>query len=80
MGDHRLYSTLKNIPPLVAAVPMLAEASIGHELEAPLTSPLFWVSLAAALLIAGAFAFPINRWLISRGRGHAVVHAHHGGS
>ena len=37
--------------------------------EASLTSPLFWVSLAAALLIAGAFAFPVNRWLISRGRG-----------
>ena len=49
-------------------------------MEAPLSSPLFWVSLAAALLIAGAFAFPVNRWLISRGRGHAVVHAHHGGS
>lgn len=42
-----------------------------------LASPLFWGSLAAALLIAGAAAFPVNRWLISRGRGHAVVHAHH---
>ena len=47
-------------------------------MDAPLTSPLFWGSLALALLIAGAFAFPVNRWLISRGRGHAVVHAHHG--
>lgn len=44
-----------------------------------LSSPLFWGSLAAALLIAGAFAFPVNRWLISRGRGHAVVHSHHSG-
>lgn len=46
-------------------------------MEAHLDSPLFWGSLAAALLIAGVAAFPVNRWLISRGRGHAVVHAHH---
>jgi len=37
----------------------------------------FWASLAAALLIAGAVAYPVNRWLISRGKGHAVVHQHH---
>ena len=36
----------------------------------------FWGSLALALLIAGACAFPVNRWLIARGRGHAVVHPH----
>lgn len=46
-------------------------------MDAPLDSPLFWGSLAAALLIAGAAAFPVNRWLIARGKGHAVVHAHH---
>jgi len=46
-------------------------------MDAHLTSPLFWASLAAALVIAGAAAFPVNRWLISRGRGHAVVHEHH---
>lgn len=46
-------------------------------MEAPLTSLLFWMSLAVALLIAGAAAFPVNRWLIPRGRGHAVAHAHH---
>ena len=37
----------------------------------------FWASLAAALLIAGAAAFPANRALIARGKGHAVVHQHH---
>jgi hypothetical protein len=37
----------------------------------------FWAALAAALLIAGAAAYPVNRWLISRGRGHAVIHQHH---
>ena len=43
-----------------------------------LTSPLFWGSMALALVVAGMFAFPVNRWLIARGKGHAVVHAHHG--
>ena len=47
-------------------------------MDAHLDSPLFWGSLGAALVIAGAASFPVNRWLISRGRGHAVVHAHHG--
>jgi hypothetical protein len=37
----------------------------------------FWASLALSLLIAGAAAYPANRWLIARGKGHAVVHAHH---
>ena len=37
----------------------------------------FWAALAVALLIAGAAAYPVNRWLISRGKGHAVVHQHH---
>jgi len=46
-------------------------------MEAGPTSLLFWSSLAFALLIAGAAAFPVNRWLIARGKGHAVVHQHH---
>ena len=47
-------------------------------MDAGLTNLLFWGSLTVALLIAGAVAFPVNRWLIVRGKGHAVVHAHHG--
>ena len=43
-------------------------------MEAGLDSFLFWGSLAFALVVAGAIAFPVNRWLIARGRGHAVVH------
>jgi hypothetical protein len=43
-----------------------------------LTSPLFWGSLAVALLIAFAVALPVNRWLIGRGKGHAVMHEFHG--
>ncbi len=46
-------------------------------MDSGIASPLFWGSLAAALVIAGAAAFPVNRWLIARGRGHAVVHQHH---
>jgi hypothetical protein len=46
-------------------------------MEAGLDSLLFWSSLAFALLVAGVAAYPVNRWLIARGRGHAVVHAHH---
>ena len=46
-------------------------------MEAGLTNLLFWGSLTVALLIAGAVAYPVNRQLIRRGRGHAVVHAYH---
>jgi hypothetical protein len=47
-------------------------------MAAGLGEPLFWGALAVALLVAGAVAWPLNGWLIARGRGHAVVHAHHG--
>jgi hypothetical protein len=47
-------------------------------MEAGLGELLFWGSLIVALAIAFAAAFPVNRWLIARGKGHAVVHAHHG--
>jgi hypothetical protein len=46
-------------------------------MEAGPTSLLFWGSLTFALLVAGAVAFPVNRYLIARGKGHAVVHQHH---
>ncbi len=46
-------------------------------MDAHLDSPLFWGSLALALAIAWVVAFPVNRWLIARGRGHAVVHGKH---
>jgi hypothetical protein len=46
-------------------------------MDAHLDSGLFWGSLAVSLLIAGAAAWPVNRWLIARGRGHAVVHRYH---
>jgi hypothetical protein len=52
--------------------------TIPGAMEAGLDNVRFWGSLAAALLIAGVVAFPVNRWLIARGKGHAVVHEHHG--
>ncbi|MGZ8394897.1 MAG: DUF4396 domain-containing protein [Nitrospira sp.] len=47
-------------------------------MEAGLSDPLFWGSLVVSLVLAGAGAFPVNRWLIARGQGHALVHAQHG--
>ncbi len=49
-------------------------------MEAGLGSFLFWGSLAFALAVAFVAAFPVNRYLLARGKGHAVVHEyHHGG-
>jgi len=47
-------------------------------MEAGVTEPLFWGSLLLSLVLAGIAAFPLVRWLISRGRGHAVVQKQHG--
>lgn len=55
---------------VIVAVPGAMEAGLG--------SLLFWGSLALALAVAFAAAFPVNRALIARGKGHAVAHAHHG--
>jgi hypothetical protein len=51
--------------------------AIPGAMDAGITSGLFWGSLAIALAVAGVAAYPVNRWLIARGRGHAVVHRHH---
>ena len=46
-------------------------------MEAGLGSGVFWAALGFALAVAFVLTVPVNRWLISRGRGHAVVHHHH---
>ena len=51
--------------------------AIPGAMDAGLDSLLFWGSLAFALVVAGLAAWPVNYWLIARGRGHAVVHGHH---
>ena len=43
-------------------------------MDAGLDDVLFWGSLSFALFVAGFFAFPVNRWLIARGKGHVAVH------
>jgi hypothetical protein len=47
-------------------------------MEAGLTDLFFWVALAAALAVAFVLTVPVNKWMIDRGRGHAVVHELHG--
>ena len=51
--------------------------SIPGVMDAGLGDVAFWAALAAALFIAFWITVPVNRWLISRGKGHAVVHAYH---
>lgn len=55
----------------------LVVVAVPGAMEAGLTSALFWGSLAGSLLIAFVVTTPVNRWMIGRGRGHAVVHAYH---
>ena len=46
-------------------------------MESGLASVLFWASLAFSLVVAFVVTVPVNRWLIGRGKGHAVVHQYH---
>jgi hypothetical protein len=46
-------------------------------MDAGLGDTVFWVALMVALAAAFVVAFPVNRWLIGRGRGHALMHEHH---
>src|SRR5919197_899988 len=46
-------------------------------IDAELNDGLFWWSLGVSVIIAFGFALPLNRWLIARGKGHAVAHAYH---
>jgi hypothetical protein len=46
-------------------------------MDAGLADLLFWGSLAGSLVVAFLVTVPVNRWMIGRGRGHAVVHAYH---
>ncbi|MFF7947523.1 DUF4396 domain-containing protein [Streptomyces griseorubiginosus] len=46
-------------------------------MDAKLVDLLFWASLAISLAIAFVVTVPVNKWMIGRGKGHAVVHQHH---
>jgi len=56
----------------------LAMLVIPGAMDAGLGSVLFWGSMAFALVAGGVAAYPVNRWLIARGAGHALAHRHHG--
>jgi hypothetical protein len=51
--------------------------SVPGAMEAGISSALFWLALAGALAVAFVVTLPVNRWMIGRGRGHAVVHGLH---
>lgn len=47
---------------------------IPSALVAPITAPMFWIGLGISLMVAFLVTVPVNRWLIVRGKGHALVH------
>lgn len=51
--------------------------AIPNALNATLSSPLFWLTLALSLAVAFLLTTPVNHWLLSRNRGHAVTHRYH---
>ncbi|KAA6222388.1 DUF4396 domain-containing protein [Streptomyces albofaciens JCM 4342] len=52
-------------------------ALVPGALDAALSDALFWWTLALSLVLAFVVTTPVNRWMISRGKGHAVAHRHH---
>jgi hypothetical protein len=58
----------------------LVMATIPGAMEAGLGDPLFWVSMGFALVVAFGAALPVNRYLLARGKGHALTHEFHHGS
>jgi hypothetical protein len=66
-SDTLSIATMEVVDNLVVVV-------IPGAIDAGLGDVLFWGSLAFSLVVAGAFAVPVNRYLIARGKGHAVVH------
>jgi hypothetical protein len=64
----------------IAAMEIIDNAimlAVPGAMEAGITAWLFWGSLAFSLAVAFVLTTPINRWLMSRGKGHAVTHAYH---
>lgn len=61
---------------IMEAVDNIVMLALPGAMDAPLSSFVFWGALAFSLLVAAVVAYPVVRWLISRGAGHAVVHGH----
>lgn len=64
---------------IMEAIDNLTVVLIPDAMDAGLGDPLFYGSIAAGFALAYPVAFAANRYLIARGKGHAVVHEHHGG-
>jgi hypothetical protein len=62
---------------IMEVIDNLAVVLIPGAMEAEIDDPLLYGSIAAGFAIAYPFAFPANRYMIARGKGHAVVHEHH---
>ncbi|WP_211244832.1 DUF4396 domain-containing protein [Intrasporangium oryzae] len=54
-------------------------AAVPGAMDAGLTEPLFWIAMTLALGIAFLAAYPVNAYLLARGKGHALTHAFHAG-
>jgi hypothetical protein len=65
---------------VMEAVDNAVMVAVPGAMDAPVSSPLFWAALAFSLIVAAVAAFPVNRWLITRGKGHAAVHVYHSGT
>ena len=52
-------------------------ALVPGAMEAGLVNPIFWLSMMLALMAAFLAAFPVNKYLLQKGKGHALVHKHH---
>jgi hypothetical protein len=71
-ADTLSIATMEVVDNLVMVV-------IPGAMDAGLVNPLFWVSMTLALAVAFAAAYPVNRYLLGRGKGHALTHAYHHG-
>ena len=70
-ADTLSIATMELVDNVVMAV-------IPGAMDAGLVNPTFWVSMMLALTVAFFAAWPVNRWLLARGKGHALTHDFHG--
>lgn len=69
-ADTLSIATMEVVDNLVMAI-------IPGAMGAGLVNPLFWLSMMLALTAAFVAAFPVNRYLLGRGKGHALMHQYH---
>jgi hypothetical protein len=70
-ADTLSIATMEVVDNLVMAV-------IPGAMDAGLVNVLFWIGMTIALTAAFLAAYPVNRYLLQRGKGHALTHEHHG--